>query len=60
MFLNKFAILFTKFSYSVNKDFWVCFFAGLGVSNTVGSGACSGFGSGVGILSWFSVDIFCF
>ena len=43
------------FPYNVNEDFLVRYFVGLGVSNTVGSGASSGAIPCVGILFGFFV-----
>ena len=54
------SILFTKLSHNfdgdiVCLDFLVCASVGSGVSNTVGSGAVLGVGSGVKILSRFFI-----
>ena len=46
--MSSFATLTIKYSYSLNEDFLVRPFVGLGVSNIVGSSTAWGIGSGVG------------
>ena len=43
------------FQYNLAEDFLARYFVVLGVANTVGSGCCSGSGSGVGISFKFFI-----